>query len=93
MPNKILYNIHAFKLRQLPGYSIGSRKFATLFRADFREVEHQWQNVSTKFGPLTLMEGWSKIDPEDGQQEVWRLADSFFKTAPPIDRTLAKFRR
>src|SRR5450755_1105328 len=28
---KILYNIHALKLRQLKGYSIQSRKFAAIF--------------------------------------------------------------
>ena len=34
---KLLYNIHALKLRKLKGYSIQSRKFADAFRKSFKE--------------------------------------------------------
>src|SRR5882757_5935517 len=34
---KLLYNIHALKLRELTGYSIKSREFAEAFRARFRK--------------------------------------------------------
>jgi hypothetical protein len=90
---KISYNIHAFKLRHLNGYAIESRKFAELFRANFKQFEHQWQNVSVKFGPLTLMEGWVKIAPDNYQHEVLNLANSFLGIAYLVDHTLAKFKR
>ncbi len=90
---KIWYNIHAFKLRKLKGYSIKSRKFAELFRADFKNFRHKWQNVSVNFGPLTLMEGWTKINGADLQERITELAFNFFETADLIDSTLIKFKR
>jgi len=90
---KLFYNIHAFKLRKLPGYKIESRKFADTFRAGFQDFKDQWQNVSIKFGPLTLMEGWLKIDPENFQAEIAELANKFLETAYLIDEALAKFKK
>lgn len=89
---KILYNIHALKLRKLKGYSIQSRKFADLFRDRFKAFEHQWKNVSVDFGPLTLMEGWIKIDPENFQDEILELANHFLLIDHLIDDTLAQFK-
>jgi hypothetical protein len=90
---KICYNIHAFKIRHLNGYAIESRKFADLFRVSFKEFAHQWPNASVKFGPLTLMEGWVKVDPDNYQQEVLKLANSFLGIAYLVDDTLAEFKR
>jgi len=59
--NKISYNIHAFKLRNLKGYSIVSKEFADSFRKQFKTVQDNWENVSIDFGPLTLMEGWTEF--------------------------------
>jgi len=59
--NKISYNIHAFKLRNLKGYSIASKEFADSFRKQFKTVQDNWENVSIDFGPLTLMEGWTEF--------------------------------
>jgi hypothetical protein len=90
---KILYNIHALKLRHLKGYSLESRKFADAFRSDFKVFEPQWPNVSVKFGPLTLMEGWVKVDLIDFQDEILALANNFLAIAHLVDDTLVEFKK
>ena len=90
---KIFYNIHALKLRKLKGYSIESRKFAESFRESFKRFEHQWQNVSTKFGPLTLMQGWVQVDPGNFNSEILQLANRFLKIDYLIDNNLDKFKQ
>ena len=89
---KLLYNIHALKLRQLKGYSIASRKFAESFRGRFSEFEQQWPNVSLNYGPLTLIQGWIKSNQEKMQEEITGLANNFLELEPLIDQTLAKFK-
>ncbi|MEZ0131205.1 hypothetical protein AB9T88_16115, partial [Flavobacterium sp. LBUM151] len=69
--HKIMYNIHALKLRKLKGYTIQSRKFADFFRQDFKDYERNWPNVSVNHGPLTLMEGWTAL--ENFQEEVLKI--------------------
>jgi hypothetical protein len=90
---KILYNIHALKLRQLKGYSIQSRKFADIFRDSFKAFKHKWKNVSLQFGPQTLMEGWQKIDLRDFQDEILELANNFLEIEHLVDDTLAHFKQ
>ena len=90
---KLFYNIHALKLRKLPGYKIESRKFAEAFRADFQDFKVQWQNVSVQFGPLTLMEGWLKVDEKNFQDEIVELANKFLAMEHLIDEALAKFKK
>ncbi len=89
---RLLYNIHALKLRKLKGYSIESRKFAGAFREGFKDFEHKWQNVSTLFGPLTLMEGWREIDVENFNDDIVELANNFLEIEYLVDQTLAKFK-
>jgi hypothetical protein len=89
---KIMYNIHALKLRKLKGYSIQSRKFAELFREDFKDYTHKWQNVSVNHGPLTLMEGWVKLDLETFQDEILKMAYNFLEIENLIDKTLERFK-
>ncbi len=89
---QIFYNIHALKLRKLVGYRIESRKFATLFRSYFIEFQHLYPNVSTDFGPLTLMEGWVKFNHDYLQLEVINLAKTFLETFHLIDKTLLSFK-
>jgi hypothetical protein len=89
---KLLYNIHALKLRQLKGYSIQSRSFADMFRNSFKKFEHKWRNVSVKFGPLTLMEGWVKIDVKNFQNDILELANNFLEIEHLVDNTLAHFK-
>ena len=90
---KLFYNIHALKLRQLHGYKIESRKFADTFRALFKTLEDQWPNVSTQFGPLTLIEGWLPLDIPSLSHQLTRLADIFLTLEPLIDITLSRFQR
>ena len=90
---KLFYNIHAFKLRHLPGYAIESRKFAALFRTDFAPFMAQWPNVSVDHGPLTLMRGYVETDADHFEAEILQLANRFFSIAPLIDDTLAKFKK
>ena len=90
--HKIMYNIHALKLRKLKGYSIQSRKFAEVFRESFKDYEQKWQNVSVNHGPLTLMEGWIKLDLENFQEEVLKLVSNFLEIEYLIDHTLNQFK-
>ncbi|QIL37820.1 hypothetical protein G7074_00060 [Pedobacter sp. HDW13] len=89
---KLLYNIHAFKLRHLAGYTIESRKFADSFRYDFKTLEQQWPNVSIKYGPLTLMEGWVSFEGRNIEEEILVLANNFLSVAPLVDTALAGFK-
>lgn len=89
---KIFYNIHALKLRQLKGYSIESRKFADAFRVDFKKFEHKWKNVSVKFGPLTLMQGWIESDFNYFNENILQLTKNFVEIEYIIDENLANFK-
>lgn len=89
--NKVYYNIHAFKLRELKGYSIKSRDFTNEFRRGFKAFERDWKNVSVKFGPLTLMEGWHYFTNENLESIVEKLADNFLLIENLIESTLEKF--
>jgi hypothetical protein len=90
---KLLYNIHAFKLRQLQGYSIASREFAFTFRDKFAAFKNDWPNVSVDFGPLTLMEGWIKADPVSVHRDVLRLANTFLKIDHLVDEVLGTYKK
>ncbi len=90
---KISYNIHAFKLRHPKGYAIQSRQFADAFRESFKAFEAQWPNVSVKYGPLTLMEGWVKLNENDFIHDVLALANNFLAIEHLVDDTLLKFKR
>lgn len=87
---KIMYNIHALKLRKLKGYAIQSRKFAEAFREDFKNYENNWPNVSVNHGPLTLMEGW--IELENFEKEVLKIGNNFLETEHLIDYNLDLFK-
>ena len=87
--NKLYYNIHALKMRELTRYSIKSRDFADAFRLRFKAFEHEWPNVSVSFGPLTLMEGW--VDGlENLDEAIPHLAYKFLALSPIIDDLLSE---
>lgn len=90
--HKIMYNIHALKLRKLKGYTIQSRKFAEIFREAFKDYENNWPNVSMNHGPLTLMEGWIKLELENFQEEVLKIANNFLDIEHLVDRSLNEFK-
>jgi hypothetical protein len=89
--NKVFYNIHALKLRELKGYSIASRDFADSFRKDFMKFERNWENVSVEFGPLTLLEGWEHFENDNLENIIVKLANNFSSIEYLIDDTLKKF--
>ncbi len=86
------YNIHALKLRELTNYRIKSRDFAEAFRTRFKSFEKQWPNVSTNFGPLTLMEGRVEFDETHFGERINDLAHRFLAIAFIIDELLAERR-
>jgi hypothetical protein len=90
---KIFYNIHALKLRRLDGYSIAGRVFADNFRKKFKLFEHQWPNVSMKFGPRTLMEGWVNMNIKNYPEKILELANQFLEIDYLIDDTLELFKK
>ncbi|SHL84382.1 hypothetical protein [Chryseobacterium polytrichastri] len=89
---RLYYNIHALKLRELKGYTIESRRFAEDFRNKFIEYQKEWDNVSVKFGPLTLMQGWRELKTENLQRDIIKLSYSFLEISPIIDETLSHFK-
>ena len=90
--NKIYYNIHALKLRQLQGYKITSREFASAFRKKFKRFEKHWPNVRVDFGPQTLMEGWVRLDTGALAEDVGKLAGRFLEIDGLIDELLDGYR-
>ncbi|KPH13586.1 hypothetical protein AMQ68_08480 [Chryseobacterium sp. ERMR1:04] len=89
---RLYYNIHALKLRELKGYTIQSRRFAEDFRSRFTEYQKDWDNLSLKFGPLTLMQGWRELKTENLQRDIIKLSYSFLEISPIIDETLSHFK-
>jgi len=87
---KIFYNIHALRLRKLNGYLITSREFATAFRERFKHFEQDWPNISTAFGPQTLMEGWEKMLPGNPGALLPGMVHRFLKINFIIDDLLAE---
>ena len=85
---RFFYNIHALKLRKLKSYNLKSRDFAAAFRKEFKQVEAQWSNVSTRYGPLTLMEGWQLLSVDKFVKDVTVLVHNFIGLANMIDNLL-----
>ena len=91
--NRANYNIHALKLRELKQFAISSRDFAADFRRNFASVRNAWPNVSTDYGPLTLMEGWIDFRPDTCESEIVALMERFQQLSPVIDRLLEARRK
>lgn len=88
LQNRANYNIHALKLRQLKNYSITSRDFAEEFRRRFAPHQELWPNVSTAFGPTTLMQGWVEIESSQCQEQLLKLLRGFGDLVPLLDELL-----
>jgi hypothetical protein len=86
--NQTNYNIHALKMRQLSRYRVKSRDFARAFRTKFHRGSRAWPNVSTDFGPQTLMQGWIGNEPETYEANVLNLMRRFRLLSPVIDQLL-----
>ncbi|HEY8927691.1 MAG TPA: hypothetical protein VIM55_00770 [Mucilaginibacter sp.] len=86
---KLFYNVHALKLRKLNGYAITSRRFADDFREQFKSLEHNWPNVSMKFGPQTLMQGWKTVNLDFLVEDILNLANKLIEIDILIENLLA----
>src|SRR5579862_2513785 len=82
------YNIHALKLRELKRFAIVSRDFAADFRKRFASVRTAWPNVSTDYGPLTLMERWIEFRPGTCEADILALMKRFQQLSPLVDQLL-----
>ncbi len=90
---RAIYNIHALKLRQLEGYSITSRDFASDFRNGFAAARNAWPNVSVDHGPLTLMQGWIEIHRNTFEKDTLALMERFKELSSLIDSLLESRRK
>lgn len=82
------YNLHALKLRQLPGYVLESRKFASAFRATFGPRSTGWPAVKMAFGPQTLFQGFAKCPLERADVGAYNLAKKFTSLGGVVDGLL-----
>jgi len=87
------YNLHALKLRQLTGYALESRKFATSFRDRFQLAQDRWPNVSTAFGPQTLFQGFRECPISAFGSAIFDLAHSFVPLGEVVEKLLADHKR
>ena len=89
---RIHYNIHALKLRALPGHTIQSREFAAAFRATFapRPDAAGFPNLTLDHGPQTFLQGWIPLVPKTLESDVTALAERLISLAPLIDTLLAQ---
>ena len=86
--HKLFYNTHALQLRKLNGYAITSIKFADDFREQFKRHEPNWPNVSTKFGPQTLMQGWIIVNLDFPIEDILKIANKFIEIDTLIENLL-----
>lgn len=84
------YNLHALKLRQLDGYRLESRKFASAFRDIFVPISAAWPEVDVGFGPQTLFQGFAKCPQNQVEETTVDLATKFAPLANVIDELLSK---
>lgn len=82
------YNLHALKLRHLPGYVLESRKFASAFRATFGPRTSGWPAVKMAFGPQTLFQGFAKCPMERAEIGAYNLARKFTSLGGVVDGLL-----
>ena len=90
--DRLNYNIHALKLRELKGYSLESRKFAAAFRAAFEPMWEGWPNLRVDFGPQTLMQGYQKVSADCVENAIVDFSEKFVPVAEVIDVVLEKYR-
>lgn len=84
------YNLHALKLRQLPGYRLESRKFAAAFRDAAAPMLADWSEVETDFGPQTLFQGFVSCPQERVEMVTVELAWKFVLLAEVVDGLVIK---
>ena len=85
---RVVYTLHALKLRLLSGYSIRAGDFASAFRKRLAKAGGDWPNLKTDCGPQTLMQGWLALDPKTFRDDVARLVGEFVGIHKIIDDLL-----
>ncbi|AZA92755.1 Uncharacterised protein [Chryseobacterium nakagawai] len=90
---KLYYNIHALKLREFKNYKIANRDFAQDFRHEFSKYQKGWPNISLKYGPLTLMQGWVSFKPDNMQENIHELVQHFLNISFIIDEVLERYKK
>ncbi|MDN3694366.1 hypothetical protein QWZ06_19795 [Chryseobacterium tructae] len=90
---RMYYNIHALKLRELKNYRLSSRKFAQDFRNEFMEYQKDWPNVNIQYGPLTLMQGWVDLKPDHILENTHELIQNFLNISFIIDNALEQYKK
>lgn len=85
---QVLYNIHALKHRLMEGYKIKSNEFADSFRERLRNENIAWPNISLKYGPQTLMQGWIPLLGESLKTDAKSLIFEFVNIHQIIDEML-----
>jgi len=89
----LYYNLHALKLRQLPGYALESRKIAAAFREKAAPMLADWPAVETDFGPQTLFQGFVSCPQERVEMVTVELAWKFVLLAEVVDGLLVKAKK
>ena len=84
--NRFNYNIHALKLGSQKSCGVKPVAFARAFRSRFAFTG--WPNISTDYGPQTLMQGWLPLHPRTFEQDVLGLIEHFASTHHTIDELL-----
>ncbi len=87
--DRLHYNLHALKLRQLKPYRLESRKFARAFREAFSSRSAGWPNVRTDYGPQTLFQGFVVCPQSHIEEAATELTDRFAPLADVVNRLLA----
>ncbi len=83
------YNLHAKKLRMIKGETFAAREFARTFRAQAQADLRGWPNCVFPKGPITLFEGFFRLDIATLKSETSALMDRFAALTPMVDRLLA----
>ncbi len=85
------YNLHSKQLRNLPGYKVTSRKFASEFRIAIKDKVSDWPEISLDYGPVTLFEGRDSCERDSFAQKVEQRVTAFVKIHAEVDTLLAGY--
>ena len=87
---RLNYNLHALKLGAQKSCGVKPVAFAKAFRGRFQSKG--WPNVSTNYGPQTLMQGWVALSLDTFGRDVWALIERFVAMHQVLDELLARGR-
>ena len=84
--NRFNYNLHALKLGQQKSCGVKPVAFARAFRSKFPFTG--WPNISTDYGPLTLMQGWLPLHQPTFEPDALGLIKRFAAQHHIVDELL-----